>query len=90
MKIIYKGAVTMENKYKLILSNKWIYREVELPEEGKSIQIGTQKGCSMIFSREYFFDDFVLLLDYVDENWVMTCADTAYIVIGNEIGRAHV
>lgn len=74
----------MENRYKLILSNKWIYREIELPEEGKSIQIGTQKGCSMRFSREYFFDDFVLLLDYVDDNWVMTCTDTAYILIGNE------
>ena len=78
----------MSNNYKLILSNKWIYREIELSEEGKSIQIGTRKGCSMRFSREYFFDDFVLLLDYVDDKWIMSCADTSYILMGNEKMRS--
>lgn len=78
----------MDNKYKLILSNKWIYREIELPEEGDSIQIGTQKGCSMRFSREYFFDDFVLLLEFIDERWVLTCTDTVYILTLNGRQRA--
>ena len=78
----------MDNKYKLILSNKWIYREIELPEEGDSIQIGTQKGCSMRFSREYFFDDFVLHLEYVDDRWILACTETVYIYDGNKEQRA--
>ena len=69
----------MGNKYLLILSNKWMYREIELSETNKTIQIGTQRGCTIRFSREFFFEDFVLLLENKNDSWIMSCAKTIFI-----------
>ncbi|MBE5934404.1 MAG: type VII secretion protein EssC [Lachnospiraceae bacterium] len=69
----------MGNKYKLILSNKWMYKEITLSDERTNIQIGTQRGSTIRFRKEYFHDDFVVMLDYSNGRWTMSCVNTSYI-----------
>ena len=69
----------MANKYKLILSNQWMYREITLSDERTNIQIGTRRGSTIRFRKEYFHDDFVVMLDYENGRWYMSCVNTSYI-----------
>ncbi len=76
----------MENKYKLVLSNKKIYKEVELPEESRVFRIGTTVECDYRLSKEYFFEDVRLELISKDGRWYATCSDNLYFDSG-EAGR---
>ena len=69
----------MANKYKVILSNKWMYREITLSDERTNIQIGTTRGSTIRFRKEYFHDDFIVMLDYEHGRWNMSCANASYI-----------
>lgn len=69
----------MQNKFKLIILNKRIYKEVDLPEDAQDIKIGTGKDCDVRFSKELFFTEFEILLTRNDSGWYITCDDNTYI-----------
>ena len=74
----------MDNKkYKLIISNKRIYKEIELPADLSALAVGTVKGCEIRFSKELFFDDIRIMLEKKDGHWYMSCSDNLYISSDN-------
>lgn len=69
----------MGKRYKLIISNKRIYREVELMEESAQLMIGTVKGCDVRFRKEQFFEDISVKLERVEDRWYISCSERLYI-----------
>lgn len=57
----------MLTRYKLILSNKQIYKEIQLPIQGEPIWIGTDRKCDVRFQKEDFVETFGFQLKQ-DEN----------------------
>ena len=53
----------MKNRYKLIITNNRIYKEVELPPETKLLKIGSVKGCEIRFAKDLFFEDIQVTLE---------------------------
>lgn len=69
----------MDKRYKIILANKRIYKEVELPLDNDHLTIGTTKSCDVRFNRDIFFEDFELTFDSNQEFWSLSCNDNIYI-----------
>lgn len=69
----------MNNKYKIIIYNKKIYREIELPETASKYKIGTTIDCDYRLYRDCFFDDVVLNLQNINSQWNLMCSDNLYI-----------
>ena len=70
-----------EQRHKLIISNRTMYREVELSSEIQSLKIGTGIECDVRLPKENFFEAFELHFVYHD-GWRVTCSDNLYISFG--------
>ena len=53
----------MENRYRVILSNNTLYKEIEIPEDKIKFSVGTEIECDFRLRREYFFDKIMLFFD---------------------------
>ena len=73
----------MKNKYKIVISNRNLYHEVELPVDAKTYKIGTSIDCDFRLHKEYFFEDIRLDFTNENDNWYVMCSDNIY-----KIGRA--
>lgn len=71
------------NKYKIIISNKNLYREVELPSDAISFKVGTTQDCDVRLDKDLFFDD--VRLDFVNSNddWTVMCSDKVFLTTGD-------
>lgn len=72
----------MENRYLLVISNKKLYKEIEISGEAKSISIGTTNGCSARLRKDDFFEPVTLLIGKTGNGWQIACADNLYISDG--------
>lgn len=73
----------MNKKYKLIISSRNIYREVELPTDAKTYRVGTSIDCNYRLHRELFFEDIEMQFSNNDETWSVMCSDNLYISTGS-------
>ena len=73
----------MSNRYKLILSNKTIYREIDLSDAQKTVRIGTTTGCDVRLSSNLFFSNLELTLTLQNDIWTLACSDDIYISVDN-------
>lgn len=73
----------MNNIYKVIISNKNLYKEIELPVDVNVYKIGTSIECDYRLHKEYFFED--VRLDFVNNEgrWSVMCADNLYLTVGD-------
>lgn len=71
------------NKYKLIVSNKNLYQEIELPIDARTFRIGTAIESDYRLHKDLFFDD--IRLDFSNNNgqWTVMCSDNIYITVGD-------
>lgn len=69
----------MKNRYKIILSGKKIYKEIEMPMEVLKLTIGTGVNCDVRLRKEIFFEQFELLFKCENDEWQMFCSDNVYI-----------
>ena len=72
----------MDKRYKLILSNKNMYREINLSPEDESVQIGTTSECDYRLRKDLFFSPVKLILNRAEDSWVLSCSENAYITTG--------
>ena len=72
----------MDNRYKIILSNKNLYKEIELFDEMQQISIGTGKECDVRLFEELFFDEIELHFDRDKAGWVASCSGNLYFSFG--------
>lgn len=73
----------MNNKYKILISNRNLYREAELPVDAKVYKIGTSIDCDFRLHKEMFFEE--IKLDFMNNSgtWTVMCSDNIYITIGD-------
>ena len=70
-------------KYRIIISNKRIYKEIQLAADMTGLYIGTVKGCEIRFSKELFFEDVKIMLEKRQDSWYMGCSENLYITSDN-------
>ncbi|MBR3620912.1 MAG: hypothetical protein IKN56_05340, partial [Clostridia bacterium] len=78
----------MDNKYKVILQNRRICREIELDENRSEITIGTDIDCNVRFNRESFLYDFDFSLRNIKGAWQVRCGESTYITDSNAMKYA--
>ncbi len=73
----------MKTRYKLIISNKNLYKEIELSPEAEYAKIGTEIDCDFRLHRDLFFEPVCITLNRKDDRWFMICSDNLYISTGD-------
>lgn len=73
----------MNNKYKLIISNRNLYKEIELPKDAISYSVGTTIDCDFRLHKESFFEE--IKLDFINQAayWSVVCSDNVYLTVGD-------
>lgn len=73
----------MEDRFKLTLYNRTIYKEVELLPECSKISIGTRHNNDIRLRRDLFFRDFSVTLSKDRGVWNLECSNGIYIDNGD-------
>lgn len=70
------------NKYKITISNKNLYKEIQLPNDVEIYKVGTSLECDYRLYKEQFFDDIRLEFINADGQWSLICSDNLFITSG--------
>ena len=73
----------MKGRYKLIISNKNLYKEIDLTPEAEEVKIGTSAECTIRLRRDLFFSPIELTLQKSDGAWNLHCSDNLYFTTGD-------
>lgn len=73
----------MDTRYKIIISNKNLYREIELAPDSDEVKIGTGIDCGVRLRKELFFGKIELSLNKIGKEWKITCSDNIYLTVGD-------
>lgn len=73
----------MQYGYIVKVSNKNIYKEVQIPVGSDIIKVGTGIDCDVRFYKELFFEEFELEFVKRENNWNISCSDNLYIYAGD-------
>ena len=73
----------MENRYKIIVSNKNLYKEFELPEDRHEFKVGTKFGCEFRLYQNLFFGSIELTFTRRGETWSLVCSENLYLSVGD-------
>ena len=72
----------MKNRYKVIISGKNLYKEIELAPEMHELRLGTAPECDVKLRREMFFVPIELVFSETGSGWNISCADNLYLTTG--------
>ena len=73
----------MDNRYKIILSNNHLYKEIELTPDARQVKVGTAVDCDVRLHKELFFGQIELLFLKNGSEWTILCSDNLYITVGD-------
>lgn len=73
----------MNGRYKIILSSKNIYKEIELSPDITELRVGTSSECTVRLRRELFFSPIELNLQKGEDGWQLLCSDNIYFTVGD-------
>lgn len=73
----------MVSRYKITISSKNLYREIELPTDAKEIRLGTGVDCDIRLHKSFFFDQIELIFSQTDAGWSVLCSDNLYLTVGD-------
>ena len=77
-----RGRV-MDGRYKVILYNKNIYKELELTPDQSKVTVGTGIEADVRLHREYFFGKVEIVFFKNQSTWKVTCSDGVYFSLGD-------
>lgn len=72
----------MESRYKIIISNRNLYKEIELTPTDTEVKIGTTAECTVRLRKELFFSPVELILQKIGKEWQILCSDNLYLTVG--------
>lgn len=72
-----------ERRYKIIISNKNIYREIELTKDTENLKVGTDVDCEVRLHKNIFFEKIELSFIKNGEEWSVICSDNLYLTVGD-------
>ena len=73
----------MEARYKVTISNKNIYREIELSPEDEFITVGTSVEADVRLRKELFFENIQLEFRKINDSWTVLGSDNIYFNFGD-------
>ena len=73
----------MESRYKIIIANKNLYKEVELSSEDKEVKLGTSIDCDVRLRKDLFFGQIELRFVKGENGWSVLCSDNLYLTVGD-------
>lgn len=73
----------MEYRYKIIISSRNLYKEIELAPDTKQVKVGTGVDCDVRLRKSLFFGDIELLFVKNENAWSVICADNLYLTRGD-------
>lgn len=73
----------MQSRYKVVISNRNIYKEIDLLPNVTEVHIGTDTECDIRLRKDLFFEP--IRLDFAMNNgqWSVYCSDNLYIDVGD-------
>ena len=73
----------MNHRYKVIISNKNIYKEIDLNEADDEIKLGTTSESDIRLRKEFFFSTIEIVFSRVNGKWQFYAADNIYFTYGD-------
>ena len=73
----------MQNRYKVIISNRFLYREVELAADAQRMVVGTGIDCDVRLHKGLFFEPVELIFLKGETGWSLICSDNMYLTVGD-------
>lgn len=73
----------MKSRYKIILSNKNLYREIEIPADYDELSVGTAVDEDYRLRKDLFFDSIHMDFRKVNNVWTVFCSDNLYFDLGD-------
>jgi S-DNA-T family DNA segregation ATPase FtsK/SpoIIIE len=73
----------MNARYKITVSNKNLYKEIELASEAECIVIGTSIDAEVRLRKELFFESIQLELRKINGKWSIFSSDNIYFNLGD-------
>lgn len=73
----------MVNQFKVVIINRNIYREIDIPFNVASFSVGTEMECNYRLRKELFFEDIRLDFYNTENGWSLMCSDNLYITVGD-------
>ncbi len=71
------------NRYKIIISNNNLYKEIELSPDITMVKVGTGIDCSYRLLKDLFFEAIELTFQKANDSWCVVCSDNLYISTGD-------
>lgn len=71
------------NRYKIILSNQNVYKEIEIQDNVLKLTVGTSLECNVRLHKDLFFEEFVLTFSKQGDLWIVTCSDNLFLNVGD-------
>lgn len=73
----------MKSRYKLIISSRNLYKEIQIEPNTEQITIGTGMECDVRLRKDMFFSPVELICTKSGEDWTIFCSDNLYFSIGD-------
>lgn len=73
----------MDKRYKIIISNKNLYKEIELAPDVCQLKVGTGIDCDARLRKDLFFDQIEMLFVKNNNGWTVMCSDNIYLSLGD-------
>ena len=72
----------MDKRYRIIVSGKKLYKEIEVSPESKLISFGTESNCDVRVRKDLFFEPIELTFSKdIQNQWKVMCSDNLYICV---------
>ena len=71
------------NRYKIILSNQNVYKEIEIQDNVLKLTVGTSLECNVRLHKDLFFEEFLLTFSKQGDLWIVTCSDNLFLNVGD-------
>lgn len=72
----------MENRYRIIIAGKKVYKEIEVAPEDTIIRFGTGSDCDVRIRKDLFYDPLELVFTKDEQGiWNIMCSENLYISV---------
>lgn len=73
----------MQNRFKVLITNKTVYKEIELIQGMEAITVGTSFESDVRLRKDIFFENVEIRFNNVNGEWKATCSENLYFSSGD-------
>jgi len=74
----------MDSRYKVIITSKNVYKEIELTSETQRLKVGFGVDCDARLRKEIFFENVELIFQKSAKEWSVMCSENLYFSLGDD------